>query len=81
MTPTLPKGFYLQRGERLFGVSGWWKDQNAAMRFQTREDAQAAIAEQGLGDDVRVVERPYQPGPMPPREDQRDYDPFAVVAA
>ena len=82
MSGALPPWAILQRGDRLFGLSGWWKQQDVALRFATREEAQAAIREMRLSGDVMVVERPYQPSFMLPRPDAGgDYDPFGVPAA
>lgn len=81
MSGALPMGYFLQRGDRLFGLSGWWKQQDVALRFATREEAQAAIREMRLSGDVMVVERPYQPSPVPRPDAGGDYDPFGVSAA
>lgn len=80
MTPSLPKGFFLQRGDRLYSLSGWWRDQGAALRFNTREEAEQGIKDLGLPADVTITERPYQPMPVA-RPDTTDYDPFGVAAA
>lgn len=77
MSQSLPKGFFLMRGERLYGLSGWWPNVGAALRFNSREEAQTAIQEMRLLGDVQITERPYQPLPLP-RPDTADYDPFGM---